>query len=134
MRERRGVALSAVKRKLVAVAGHQLEQFRVNEQFIAARGHLLQHADGDEIFQVAGGSLALGQIFFDEVCDATVGLLEDHVNQFATVDLGAARLNVFTGVIRQLPDGVDLGSCPVGGFGYRFEHEDDPLLPRPGGA
>jgi hypothetical protein len=44
---RQRVVLSAVKRKLVAVAGQQLEQFRVNEQFIAARGYFLQYADSD---------------------------------------------------------------------------------------
>ena len=126
---RQQAALSAVKRKFVAVAGHQLKQFRVNEQFVAARAYFLQHADGDEIFQVARGSLALGQILLDQVCDAAVGLLEDHVDQFATVDLREARMNVFAGVIRQPANGVDLGGCPDGGLGHRFEHEHDPCFP-----
>lgn len=96
--------------------GQELHQFGVNEQLFLARLHFAQNANGGHLFQVAQGRLTLGNVFFDQITNAAIGLLKDHVHQLTGVDLGQALTRMGGGVLGQRANGGNLAGGPLGGF------------------
>ena len=65
----------------------------MDEELLFAKRHFAQHAQGSQIMQAAGCRLALGDALVHQVANAAVRLLEDHIDQFARVDLGQLASN-----------------------------------------
>ena len=113
--------LSRVGLEFISVSPEQLQQPGMDEELFLAEGHLAQHAEVGQVMQVAGRCLTLGDAFFHQVADATVRLLEDHIDQFSGVDPGQPRSNMLGGMVGKLADRGDLASSPSGGFGHGLQ-------------
>ena len=114
---------------MVVVPAEQLHQLGVNEELLFAEGHFAQNAQLHQLFQVARGGLPVGDAFVHDVADAAIGLLEDHVHQFAGIDFGQAAAHMVGGVLGQCADGSDFVGGPAGGFFDGAQHVQHPGFP-----
>ena len=73
--------------------------------------------------QISRGRLALGNAFVHQVANAAIGLLKDHIHQFAGVDLGQADARMLRGVLGQGADGGNLAGGSIGCFGHGLQHK-----------
>lgn len=78
----------AIRLKPILLVHQQLHELGMDKQFLPACLLFGKHADLHQFFQVDGGGLAFGDAFFDQVVDAAVRLLEEGVDQFATLGAG----------------------------------------------
>lgn len=122
-------AMSGVSGELVAVAAEELHQLGMDEQFFPSRLPFLQDVDGGQFLEVVGGRLALGDVLFDQIGNAAVGLLENDIDQFAAVNFGLPFPDVAGRVFRQAADGADFGGGPSRCFFDGLQHEEYPGFP-----
>ena len=113
----------------IAVPRQQAHQLRMHEEFFLSDGPLLKNAGGGKRFEVSRGSLAAGNLCFHQVGDPAVRLLEDHVDQFPTVDFRQLAADVVGGIGGELSHGSDLGGRPRRRFLDTLEDVDEPFIP-----
>ncbi|MBT9568441.1 MAG: hypothetical protein IV085_09100, partial [Thiobacillus sp.] len=115
--------------KRVLLLHQQLHEFGVNEQLLPAHLLLSEHADVDQFIQIDRGSLAYGDILFDQIVDTAIRLLKQGVDEFTAVNAGWLVAHMRGGVVGQGANGRDFGGGPAGGFFLAAQYIEQPFCP-----
>ena len=66
----------------------------MDKELFASDGSFLQHANLYELFEIARGGLASGNILFNQILNAAVRQIENQIDQLTAVDFRCCLLHI----------------------------------------